>query len=245
MHIKDELDHLKKCAEIGKRLKNADLEHLDSSASAYNYIRIANIIAEHAEDKTKQFLDWGSGYGQLAWLLKNRGIDAIEKREHIDEIPLLSDIHTVYGSDPIKLPFKDESFCGVISCGVLEHVPNPAASLREIHRILKPGGYFYIFMLPQKTSWVEALSQWRGISVHPVRYTVALINKLLEENGLRVEDLWKFNLLPKNLTGLSNDIKRLYGRFYKAVYGIDSILSKIPLLNLLSGVVECIARKRL
>ena len=251
MNVQDELSHLQKCAEIGKHFKNADLEHLDSPSSAYNYIRIADVIAGHARRETSKptkFLDWGSGYGQLAWLLKNRGVNAagynVEKREHVDEIPLLSEINAVYNSDPIKLPFEDEAFDGIISCGVLEHVADPVASLKEIHRVLKRGGYFYIFMLPQKTSWVEKLSEWRGISVHPVRYTVKSINKLLEQHGFCAENLWKFNLLPKNLTGLPRGIKRFYGRFYKIVYLLDSIFSKIPGLNLLSGVIEGISRKK-
>lgn len=250
MTIKDEISHLQKCAEIGKRFKNADLEHLDSATSAYNYIRIADTIADHAQReniKPANVLDWGSGYGQLAWLLKNRGVNVtgynVEKREHVEEIPLLSEINTVYNLDLIKLPFKNESFDSIISCGVLEHVSDPAASLREIYRVLKRGGYFYIFMLPQKTSWVEILSHMRGISVHPVRYTIKSISGLLEQHDFCVENLWKFNLLPKNLTGLPSGIKRFYGRFYKTVYLLDSIFSRIPGLNLLSGVIEGVARK--
>ena len=138
MNVQDELSHLQKCAEIGKHFKNADLEHLDSPSSAYNYIRIADVIAGHARRETSKptkFLDWGSGYGQLAWLLKNRGVNAagynVEKREHVDEIPLLSEINAVYNSDPIKLPFEDESFDGIISCGVLEHVSDPVVFERN------------------------------------------------------------------------------------------------------------------
>lgn len=34
----------------------------------------------------------------------------------------------------------DQSFDAVICCDVLEHVPNDLAAMREIHRILRPGG---------------------------------------------------------------------------------------------------------
>lgn len=34
----------------------------------------------------------------------------------------------------------DQSFDVLISCDVLEHVPNDLAALREIHRVLRPGG---------------------------------------------------------------------------------------------------------
>jgi len=39
-----------------------------------------------------------------------------------------------------ELPFDDNSFDMVYSSHVLEHIPNPERALREIYRVLKPGG---------------------------------------------------------------------------------------------------------
>jgi SAM-dependent methyltransferase len=41
-------------------------------------------------------------------------------------------------------PLKDNSFGGVINIAVLEHTENPQLVVKEIRRILKPGGYAYI-----------------------------------------------------------------------------------------------------
>ncbi len=40
------------------------------------------------------------------------------------------------------MPFEDNTFDIVTCVDVLEHVESPAAAVREIHRVLKPGGLF-------------------------------------------------------------------------------------------------------
>ncbi len=50
----------------------------------------------------------------------------------------------IYGGDIIanaeSLPFRNESFNFILASHVLEHVSNLQNSMKEIHRILKPGG---------------------------------------------------------------------------------------------------------
>ena len=43
-------------------------------------------------------------------------------------------------SDGEHLPFRDESFSVVYSNGVLHHTPDTAGAIREVHRVLRPGG---------------------------------------------------------------------------------------------------------
>lgn len=51
-----------------------------------------------------------------------------------------------------ELPFKDNTFDGVISMAVLEHVDDPFTCASEIIRVLKPGGRIYVvvpFLQPE------------------------------------------------------------------------------------------------
>jgi len=43
-------------------------------------------------------------------------------------------------ADAEALPFDDETFDIVYSWGVLHHSPDPPRTIREIHRVLRPGG---------------------------------------------------------------------------------------------------------
>lgn len=50
---------------------------------------------------------------------------------------IVGDIH--------NLPFPDNSIDAIICIAVLEHVEEPQQAVREIYRVLKPGGYAYIY----------------------------------------------------------------------------------------------------
>lgn len=41
------------------------------------------------------------------------------------------------------LPYSTGFFDIVVCCDVLEHLPNPAAAIREAARVLKPGGFYF------------------------------------------------------------------------------------------------------
>lgn len=53
-----------------------------------------------------------------------------------------------------KMTFEDSSFDLIITQDVFEHIMNPAAALREISRVLKPGGA-HVFTMP----WYPKLKQ--------------------------------------------------------------------------------------
>jgi ubiquinone/menaquinone biosynthesis C-methylase UbiE len=42
-------------------------------------------------------------------------------------------------SDMVRLPFEEDSLDLVVGCAILHHLPDPAAFLREVRRVLKPG----------------------------------------------------------------------------------------------------------
>ena len=228
-----------------------DMAHLDGAAAACNYIRIADLVESHYKQSHTEapVLDWGCGYGQVSWLLQQRGVPVvscdIEERPLRQLVEPLNSLEVRHLSDPPRLPYAASTFGVVLSVGVLEHVgaENVESSLREISRVLQPGGHLFIFMLPNKFSWVEFLSDIRGTSVHPDKYTFGRIRHILRNQSFVVKRGWRRNVLPRNLTGLSRRVKSTYGRYYRQIESLDSILCSLPPVSLVSGVIEVVAQK--
>jgi ubiquinone/menaquinone biosynthesis C-methylase UbiE len=65
----------------------------------------------------------------------------------------LSDAH-------VELPFDDASFDFVSSQGVLHHASDPEAILRELHRVLKPGGEGSIMVYNRDSVWFHLHVAW-------------------------------------------------------------------------------------
>jgi SAM-dependent methyltransferase len=246
----DELETLIRMALVGKAAGATDLDHMDGAAAAFNYIRIAEFVNSYFRSGRIRppILDWGCGYGQVSWLLQRRGVDVvsfdIEKRPARDVMSPLSSVSIEYSADLSRLPYASSLFEAVLSVGVLEHVDDIDFSLREVNRVLRPGGLFLIFMFPNRYSWTEWIQDRRHIYVHPNKYTIRQTTGLLNEKGFDVEAKWRRNFLPRNLTGFSPRFKAFYGRYYRQIESLDKVLANWLPTAILSGVLELVARKR-
>ncbi len=101
-----------------------------------------------------------------------------------------------------QLPFNNSEFDCVFSIGVLEHVRETGgseiASLQELNRILKPLGLFICYHLPNKYSWIEALSYYiPGKYSHPYRYRKHDIELMLDRSGFEILEIGRYGILPR------------------------------------------------
>lgn len=67
--------------------------------------------------------------------------------------------------DGFRLPFADGRFDVVLSTGLLEHFEDPSPIVREMVRVLRPGGIFYSDIVPRKFSLFRSLD-WVGRLKH-------------------------------------------------------------------------------
>lgn len=122
--------------------------------------------------KGKDVLDVGCGAGgkSLYYLSKGAnkvvGIDVVEHYKEESE-SLASQLglsgFEFYVQDAASTDFADNSFDTVIMNDAMEHVAKPLGVLKEMHRILKPGGRLYVNFPPYNHPYGAHLSDVIGI----------------------------------------------------------------------------------
>lgn len=191
-------------------------------------------------------LDWGCGYGHVSDLMVERGlaVTAFEYdpvRNERRPLELYPQLEVTLSSEPVALPFDDARFDAVLSCGVLEHVTDPPASLQEIQRVLKPGGVLYVYKLANRHSYLEKLAKRMGLYYHGQYpndrlYTLPEARALLQDNGYQVKEIRMANMLP--LTFLTGRPGKVLGGL---IWSLNRLLARVPGLNRFATNVELVA----
>jgi SAM-dependent methyltransferase len=142
-------------------------------------------------------LDMGAGAGRHAFESFRRGAKVIALDYDVAELKdvagLFAAMHaageapegaaaaTVNG-DGTQLPFPDDAFDRIVCSEVLEHIPDLDAAVRELHRVLKPGGTVAATVptwFPEKVCW--AISEEYHAPFVPGGHI-----RIFTESGLRV-----------------------------------------------------------
>ena len=157
-------------------------------------------------------LDWGCGKGHITYLMRRAGfrVTTCDVSAQADDsafgqaTPIITEqaIEVVPLTHPVTLPFADASFDVVLSMGVLEHVSDDAASLRELRRVVKPGGLGFICFLPYTLSWTQRLAHARGDHYHSRLYGRAQLRAMAQAAGFKVLRMTHGQLFPKNSVSL-------------------------------------------
>ncbi|MFP4362289.1 MAG: class I SAM-dependent methyltransferase [Spirochaetia bacterium] len=153
-------------------------------------INFQEIISRYAGD-APWFLDIGCATGALLEQMKKKGLNV--KGVEISSIMAQYGKNTrgidIVNTDLETAGFSDNEFHFIHSSHVIEHVPHPGDFVREVYRILKPGGYF-ICTTPNASGFQARLFQekWRSaIADHMYLFSKKNLKDLLFWTGFSIE----------------------------------------------------------
>jgi SAM-dependent methyltransferase len=111
------------------------------------------------------------------------------------------------------LPFENESFDLVCAFDVLEHIENHDQAVKEMQRVLKPGGHLYVTVPAYQFLW----SEHDVINHHFRRYTRTNLTQLFQNNTrlikVRTSYFNTFLFLPAFIARM---ISNIFGAFIKS-----------------------------
>jgi ubiquinone/menaquinone biosynthesis C-methylase UbiE len=191
--------------------------------------KVAGIIAQVYHHRIDRLLVVGCGDGVEAAILSSRldaSVTGIDVADSFD--PTASQIADLRIGDAMNLEFADESFDFVFSYHALEHIADPNLALREMHRVLRRGGGFWIGT-PNRTRLVGYIGAKEGSVSEKIRWNVAdyraritgrFRNELGAHAGFSAPELR--GMLAAVFDSVT-DVTRLY---FKTVYGHRRLAAK-------------------
>lgn len=206
------------------------------------------LVRSLMSDPSTVIIDWGGLYGHVTMILRTMGY----RNTHnylLHQTPYYSlfekelKIPTLWGEEPNRLNLESGSADVLISSGVLEHVREDGKGqeeiiLKEIHRVLKEGGLFFIWNLPAKLGTSEILAMTFGKWHHQYRYWKKEIVRLLEDSNFEILYIDKHKFFPGSALNL-------FERWFDPLKLIkfDHALSHLPFFKTLARDFVVVARK--
>lgn len=152
-----------------------------------------------------RILDLGCGFGRHAFEAARRGANVVALdagRDEVDGVAAMFEamleageieagtLHTAaVQGDALHLPFPDASYDRVICSEVLEHIPDDVAAMRELARVLRPGGTMAVTVPrfgPELVNWALSDAYHNVPGGHIRIYRRSVLEGRLRSVGLEV-----------------------------------------------------------
>jgi SAM-dependent methyltransferase len=212
----------------------------NDEASGFWATQRANLIAEML-GATGEITLWeiGAGNGSAAIPLRNLGLNVIPVEPlRSGAVTLAKNGFITFNSTLESLELPNNSIDAIGAFDVLEHLEKPEMLLKEIHRVLKPGGTF-ICSVPAY-QWL--LSDFDLSIGHFRRYSRQELRNLLMSSSLEpMNTRWLFGFLVLPAL-VFRRLPYLFGRRRNFSSIKNSNQSKFDLLIALSPILKLLAK---
>ncbi len=156
---------------------------------------IDGLLAAMRLPASARILDAGCGSGRnMIELARYGAVTGIELSDTSVELARARGVGEVIAGSVLEMPFADDAFELAVSLDVIEHLEDDLAALRELRRVVAPGGALLVTVPAYQWLW----SGHDEINHHHRRYTRRSLQRVAEQAGWRQERTTYFNslLLP-------------------------------------------------
>jgi SAM-dependent methyltransferase len=141
-------------------------------------------ICNEVKDRRARILDVGCGTGANLLLLSKYGdAEGVDISEDALSFCRERGLNKVKLGAAEELPYDDGTFDLVTAFDVVEHMDDDVAGLREMRRVLRPGGRVLLFVPTFMFLW----GVQDEVSNHRRRYRLPELHRVLEKAGYEIE----------------------------------------------------------
>jgi SAM-dependent methyltransferase len=218
--------------------------HDETHAGAVHFCHIIRSFTDFGQ--RQRVLVAGCGQGHEALFIRNElgakvtGVDVAELWDPIRSLAANTADFELLASSVLDLPFADDSFDMVFYHHVIEHVSDPAGSLQELARVLRPGGLIYVGT-PNRHRAIGYLGSFDATALQKLRWNMAdyraRINRQFR-NELGAHAGFSEKELSSLLSAQFTDVRVFTSDYLRFKYGerVPRLLLKAVCSHALRGV---------
>jgi SAM-dependent methyltransferase len=153
---------------------------------------LENVIAGLGLPEGARILDAGCGSGRnMVELARHGTVTGIELSETSVRLARERGTGEVVLGSVTEMPFAEDSFDFAVCLDVIEHLEDDGAALRELRRVIAPGGPLLVTVPAYQWLW----SGHDEVNHHKRRYTDGTLQHVAERSGWREARSTHFNAL--------------------------------------------------
>ncbi len=225
------------------------------------------ILSQLGDVAGKRLLDLGCGAGENSVYFSLKGARCVATDYSPGMVDKALSLAMTNGVEieartmnALEIDFPDESFDIVYAANLLHHLPDPERAIREIHRVLKPGGkacfwdplrHNPVIYLYRRMAKEVRTDDERALHINIVRFVESLFAKVVHDT-FWLSTLWiflRFFLIERVNPNKERYWKKIIAEqerlrpSYRRLENFDQILKRLPFLKRFAWNVAVVATK--